>query len=108
MAPAVDLEKPIPREIPSPISASRSASISSARASQSSHDDGPEKALTPQVSTASQPPLTKKTTSVGTTGTSDPNFEVDWDGDDDPENPRNWSLWRKSLVVATLSFSAWM
>uniref|UniRef100_A0A060T9K8 ARAD1D12694p n=1 Tax=Blastobotrys adeninivorans TaxID=409370 RepID=A0A060T9K8_BLAAD len=24
---------------------------------------------------------------------------VDWEGDDDPENPKNWPMWRKAVVV---------
>ncbi|KAG9748093.1 MFS general substrate transporter, partial [Aureobasidium melanogenum] len=34
----------------------------------------------------------------------DPNFEVDWT-DDDPENPRNWSMAYKSLVVFAMSYA---
>jgi hypothetical protein len=33
----------------------------------------------------------------------------DWNGDDDPENPYNWALWRKALHVlgpGLISFSA--
>ena len=37
--------------------------------------------------------------------TLDPNFEVDWEGDDDPDNPLNWSTWYKGLVIATLSWA---
>jgi hypothetical protein len=28
---------------------------------------------------------------------------VGWDGEHDPMNPRNWALWRKSVVVAIVS-----
>ncbi|KAH0270171.1 MFS general substrate transporter, partial [Aureobasidium melanogenum] len=34
----------------------------------------------------------------------DPNFEVDWT-DNDPENPRNWSMAYKSLVVFAMSYA---
>jgi len=34
----------------------------------------------------------------------DPQFEVTW-GDGDPENPRNWSVWYRSFIVAAMSFS---
>lgn len=34
----------------------------------------------------------------------DPNFEVDWT-EDDPENPRNWSMAYKSLVVFAMSYA---
>lgn len=26
-----------------------------------------------------------------------------WDGEDDPENPRNWALWRKGVVVGIIA-----
>ncbi|KAJ5557255.1 hypothetical protein N7494_001170 [Penicillium frequentans] len=34
----------------------------------------------------------------------DPQFEVTWE-DGDPENPRNWSVWYRSFIVAAMSFS---
>jgi hypothetical protein len=34
----------------------------------------------------------------------DPHFEVTWE-DGDPENPRNWSVWYRSFIVAAMSFS---
>jgi hypothetical protein len=51
---------------------------------------------------------TRTATSIGTQGTSSPEFEIDWDGDEDPENPRNWPVWYKSIVVALISFSTWV
>ncbi|KAJ5234288.1 uncharacterized protein N7469_003456 [Penicillium citrinum] len=30
--------------------------------------------------------------------------EVDWDGPDDPKNPRNWPVWRRSMLVAVITF----
>lgn len=32
----------------------------------------------------------------------DPN-EVDWDGPDDPHNPRNWSVRRRALIVGIVT-----
>ncbi|KAJ6135905.1 hypothetical protein N7512_001065 [Penicillium capsulatum] len=29
--------------------------------------------------------------------------EVDWDGPDDPENPRNWPAWRRSMLVGIIT-----
>ena len=31
-------------------------------------------------------------------------FEVTWDGDDDPSNPLNWSTMRKASIIAMVSF----
>ncbi|THW54188.1 MFS general substrate transporter [Aureobasidium pullulans] len=39
-----------------------------------------------------------------TTTANDPAFEVDWE-DNDPENPRNWSMAYKSFVVFAMSYS---
>lgn len=33
-------------------------------------------------------------------------FEVQWDGDDDPMNPRNLKTWRKWIIVLTVSISS--
>lgn len=33
-------------------------------------------------------------------------FEVHWDGDDDPMNPRNMKTWRKWIVVLTVCMSS--
>ena len=32
----------------------------------------------------------------------DPN-EVDWDGPDDPKNPRNWPTWRRAMLVTVIT-----
>lgn len=34
----------------------------------------------------------------------DPRFEVTWEPGDS-ENPRNWSVWYRSFIVASMSFS---
>lgn len=60
------------------------------------------------VSRTSQPSLAGRVTSVGTTGTTtDPDYEVDWE-EKDLENPRNWPLWYKGVVVAFLSWNTWV
>lgn len=66
--------------------------------------EDPDEIITPQISRRSLPSLSKKVTSVGTTGTTDPNFEVDWD-ENDPANPRNWPLRVKGMSTAFLSWS---
>ena len=67
-----------------------------------------EKALTPQISARSERlPLSRHATSIRTTGTTDPDFEVDWE-QDDPENPRNWPVWYKGIVLGFISWSTWV
>jgi hypothetical protein len=58
-----------------------------------------------ELSLQLQPSLTARVTSVGTTGTTDPNFEVDWDDENDPENPQNWSLRYKAMAISFLSWN---
>lgn len=78
------------------------------------HDqfDEPEKALTPQISQVasrpSRPPLSRKATSIRTTATTDPAFEIDWEDEDDTENPRNWPFWYKGLTIGFISWSTWV
>lgn len=63
--------------------------------------------LTQRISRLSEPEpsLTRRVTSHGTSGTSDPSYEVDWEGDNDPENPKNWSLAYKAMCIAFLSWN---
>lgn len=69
-----------------------------------SHDD-PEKALPPRLSRVfEEPPLSPEASTVGADGIHQPDFEVDWDGEDDPTNPLNWPLWYKGLTVGFMSW----
>ena len=61
-----------------------------------------ELGLTPQLSRVSQHEATRIATNVST-WTTDPGFEVDW-ADGDPDNPRNWPLWYKSIVIFAISY----
>ena len=85
---------------------------SSSASTHLSHDeehgdgyDGPAAFLTRTISQASHPSLSRRVTSVRTTGTTDPGFEVDWEGEDDPNNPKNWPAWYKGVVIFAVSFS---
>lgn len=64
--------------------------------------------LTPASTRATvRPTITRELsrfTTLGTTFTSDPSYEVDFD-DESAENPREWSTWYKALVVFAISFS---
>lgn len=61
--------------------------------------------LTPQISRISCNSLAGRIPTTGTTGTTDPSFEVDWDGEDDTENPWNWSLPYTAMCIAFLSYN---
>jgi len=75
------------------------------------HDhENPKKDLPLEVL---QEPIKSKSrgaTSVGTTGTNDPSFEVDWDDDDGPDkmNPINWPIWYKGMTIGFISWSTFV
>ena len=70
--------------------------------------DDPEKMTAHQLSRVSEEhPLSRKVTSAGTVGTNIPDFEVDWDGEDDQMNPRNWPLWYKGMTIGFMSWGTW-
>ncbi|KAI9692172.1 MAG: hypothetical protein M1822_006402 [Bathelium mastoideum] len=72
-----------------------------------SDESEPVEKSAPKATNFREVPLqrSKSGVSVGTTGTQNPAFEVDWDGPDDPNNPVNWSLGYKSMVIAMMSYS---
>lgn len=45
--------------------------------------------------------------SILTNETNNPDYEVDWDDDNDPMNPRNWSIWFKGFTIFSISWSTW-
>lgn len=49
--------------------------------------------------------LSERVTTIPTSGTADPNYEVDWDGEDDPVNPKNWTLKYKAMGMTFLSWN---
>jgi hypothetical protein len=53
----------------------------------------------------SEPELARRLTSIGTTGTMDPNYEVDFEDGNDQANPKNWSLKYKGMAIAMLSYN---
>ncbi|PYH41514.1 MFS transporter [Aspergillus saccharolyticus JOP 1030-1] len=58
-----------------------------------------------RTSRISIPSLVRKVTSIGTTGTTDPNFEVDWEDEFDRTNPKNWTLGYKAMGMLFLSYN---
>lgn len=94
----------------SPASSSRHDSINSI-------DSDPleplERALTPNQETAPEQEIHLRQTrtaatgtSIGTTGSRMPDYEVDFEPDD-RENPRNWPLWYRGMTIGFISFSTW-
>ncbi|KAJ5947187.1 hypothetical protein N7466_000202 [Penicillium verhagenii] len=67
--------------------------------------DALDKALTAHASRASHMSMSERVTTIPTNATSDPNFEVDWDSEDDPENPKNWSMRYKAMGLLFLSWN---
>ncbi len=58
------------------------------------------------VEEMSRPYLSRIATSIGTTGSRLPDFEVDFEPND-PDNPRNWPLWYRGLTIAAVSYATW-
>ena len=46
----------------------------------------------------------KEAGSIHEIDTQDEDFEVDWEGEDDPQNPYNWPFWYKAVVIAAISW----
>lgn len=71
-------------------------------------EDPQETSACPEpLSVALKPTLSKNAASINTTGTNNPDFEVDWDDDTDPMNPRNWPIWYKGVTIGSISWSTW-
>lgn len=85
-----------------------SDSIGDSISSVDTHDDHEalDKTLTARPSRASDHmSLSQRVTTIPTNMTADPNYEVDWDGEDDPTNPKNWSLRYKAMGLLFLSWN---
>ncbi|CAG8134564.1 unnamed protein product [Penicillium olsonii] len=63
------------------------------------------KTLTARASRTSHMSLSERVTTIATNATADPDYEVDWDGDEDLENPKNWSLGYKAMGILFLSWN---
>ncbi|KAI0107409.1 MFS general substrate transporter [Hypoxylon sp. NC0597] len=85
-------------------SRSRSASVAS-------DDTDPlsplELALSPGEEVFEEITHIRTATSVGSSASRPPDFEVVFD-DDDPENPRNWSVWYRAWIVFAISYTTWV
>lgn len=69
-------------------------------------DEALERALTQQTTrTSGHTSLSQRVTTIPTNTTVDPNYEVDWDGGNDPENPKNWTFKYKAMGLTFLSWN---
>lgn len=50
--------------------------------------------------------ITQTRSSIGSSATRPPEYEVVFEPDD-PENPKNWSLWYRGWIIFCVSFSTW-
>ncbi|RYP45003.1 hypothetical protein DL768_008590 [Monosporascus sp. mg162] len=89
----------------------RSRSRRSNRSSRASDGSDPLSPLELALSNRSQgfPDVVqvRTTTSIGSSASRPPDFEVVFD-DDDPENPRNWPLWYRGWVIFAISYTTWV
>ncbi|KAI2469086.1 MFS general substrate transporter [Annulohypoxylon bovei var. microspora] len=90
---------------------SQDRSSSQRRASNASDDTDPlsplELALSPGEEIFEEIARIQTTTSIGSSASRPPDFEVVFD-DDDPENPRNWPAWYRGVIVFSISFTSWV
>lgn len=63
------------------------------------------KTLTAHASRTSHMSLSERVTTIATNATADPDYEVDWDNDNDPKNPKNWSFKYKAMGILFLSWN---
>lgn len=89
----------------------RSRSRLSRRNSHASDDSDPLSPLELALSNGSQgfqeATRVRTATSFGSSASRPPDHEVVFD-DDDPENPRNWSLWFRSWMIFAISYTTWV
>lgn len=100
-----DLDKelsPIPSHSP------RSSSSHDSIESDHSHDleRTPTQTIEPDAERASLT-YTKTGASLTTTGSRLPSFEVDF-AENDEEDPRNWPMWYRGVIIGTVSFATWV
>ncbi|KAJ5748171.1 uncharacterized protein N7511_009867 [Penicillium nucicola] len=82
-------------------------SIGESISSVETHDDHDAlgKTLTARASRTSHMSLSERVTTIATNATADPNYEVDWEGEDDPENPKNWKMGYKAMGIFFLAWN---
>lgn len=90
----------------------RSRSRLSRRNSHASDDSDPLSPLELALSHGSQifdeATRVRTATSFGSSASRPPDFEIIFDDDDDPENPRNWPLLYRSWMIFAISYTTWV
>ena len=54
-----------------------------------------------------RPAFSNNAASIATNGTNNPDYEVDWDDENDSKNPKNWPIWYKGFTIFSISWSTW-
>lgn len=96
--------KSIPSSSPSSDSIERPVSVHERALEQ----EAPEKNVVPEdLPLSLRLAFSNNAASIATNGIDNSDFEVDWDGGNDPKNPRNWSIWYKGFTIFSISWSTW-
>lgn len=70
--------------------------------------EGSERVVAPDVLPLSlRPVFSNNAASIATNGTNHPDYEVDWDDENDLQNPKNWPIWYKGFTIFAVSWSTW-
>ena len=69
------------------------------------HEDQEKVVALGSLPLSPRPSFSNKAASILTNGTNNPDYEVDWDDEIDPNNPRNWSIWYKGFTIFSISWS---
>ena len=97
-----DSIKSLHSSVPSSVSYDRPVSVHD----HAVNNEDLEKTVTPEVLPRSlRLVVSHNAASIATNATNDPDYEVDWDGENDPMNPRNWSIWYKAFTIFCISWS---
>lgn len=106
--PSLHRDMASPNSMPSSSPSEKPLDQTAATHNQAVNHEDPREDAAPEIfPTALKPTSSRNAASIRTTGTNNPDFEVDWDDEDDPTNPRNWPVWYKGLTIFFISWSTW-
>lgn len=88
-------------------SSSPSSHLTERPVSVHDHEDQEKVVALGSLPLSPRPSFSNKAASIATNGTNNPDYEVDWDDEIDPKNPRNWSIWYKGFTIFSISWSTW-